>query len=163
MRNLIALAALAVALGASGTALAGGWATVGIDPLPDGTEAGGTWSPDITIRQHGQTPLDGLMPVVTISDVGGASHDFLAAPAGEPGVYTADVVFPEAGSWDVVVESGFGDSRLTYGPVSIVGAPGGGGSRVPTTGLLALVAALALGAAAILGVRRLRRLTPASD
>ena len=163
MRKLIVLAALAAGLTAVTSATAGAWATVGIDPLPDGTEAGGTWSPDITIRQHGQTPLDGLVPLVTISDESGASHDFVAEPAGEPGVYTADVVFPGAGSWDVVVESGFGDSRLTYGPVSVVGdAPGGGGSGVPTTGLLALAAAVALGAAAVLGARRLRRLTPAS-
>ena len=162
MRKLIVLAALAAGLTAVTSASAGGWATVGIDPLPDGTEAGGTWSPDITVRQHGRTPLDGLMPVVTISNEGGASHEFLAEPAGEPGVYTADVVFPEAGSWDVVVESGFGDSRLTYGPVGVGDARGGGEAGVPTTELLALAAAVALGAAAVLGVRRLRRLTPAS-
>ena len=113
MRKLIVLAALAAGLAVPVSASAGGWATVGIDPLPDGTAAGGTWSPSITIRQHGRTPLDGLLPVVTITDEGGASHDFTAEPAGEPGVYTADVSFPEAGSWDVVVESGFGDSRLT--------------------------------------------------
>jgi hypothetical protein len=162
MRKLIVLAALAAGLVVAASASAGGWATLGIAPLPDGTEAGGTWSPDITIRQHGQTPLDGLAPVVTISDEGGASHDFAAKPAGEPGVYTVDVIFPEAGSWDVVVESGFGDSRLTYGPVSVGDAPGGGGSGVPTTRLLALAAAVTLGAAALIGVRRLRRLTPAS-
>lgn len=164
MRKLIVLAVLTAGLALAASASAGGWATVGIDPLPDGTEAGGTWNPDITVRQHGRTPLDGLTPVVTITDADGASHDFVAAPAGEPGVYTADVVFPEAGSWDVVVESGFGDSRLTYGPVSIVGdAPGGGGAGVPTAGLLALAAALVVGAAALVGVRRLRRLTPASE
>ena len=163
MRKLIVLAALAAGLAVATSASAGGWATLGIDPLPDGTAAGGTWSPSITIRQHGRTPLDGLLPVVTITDVGGASHDFTAEPAGEPGVYTADVSFPEAGSWDVVVESGLGDSRLTYGPVSVVGDATGGGAGAPTTGLLALAAALALGGAAVLGVRRLRKLTPASD
>ena len=163
MRKLIVLAALAAGLTAVTSASAGGWATLGIAPLPDGTEAGGTWSPDITIRQHGQTPLDGLMPFVTISDGNGASHEFVAEPAGEPGVYTAEVTFPEAGSWHVVVESGFGDSRLTYGPVSVVGDAPGGGSDAPTAGLLALAAALAVGGAAVLGVRRLRKLTPASD
>lgn len=163
MRKLIVLAVLAAGLAVPAFASAGGWATVGIEPLPDGTGAGGTWSPDITIRQHGRTPLDGLAPVVTITDQDGASHDFAAEPAGQPGMYTADVTFPEAGSWKIVVESGFGDSRLTYGPVSVGGAPGGGGAGVPTAGLLALAAALALGAAAVLGVRRLRRLTPASD
>ena len=68
MRKLIVLSTLVVALAVGATAGAGGWATVGIDPLPDGVEAGGTWNPDITIRQHGQTPLDGLTPVVTICE-----------------------------------------------------------------------------------------------
>ena len=163
MRKLIVLAVLAAGLAVPALASAGGWATVGIEPLPDGTGAGGTWSPDITIRQHGRTPLDGLAPVVTITDGDGASHDFVAEPAGQPGMYTADVTFPEAGSWGVVVESGFGDSRLTYGPVSVGEGPGGHGAGVPTAKLLALAAALGLGAAGVLGVRRLRRLTPASD
>ena len=162
MRKLIVLAVLAAGLAVPALASAGGWATVGIELLPDGTDAGGTWRPDITIRQHGRTPLDGLAPVVTITDGDGASHDFVAEPAGQPGMYTADVTFPEAGSWGIVVESGFGDSRLTYGPVSIVGDAPGGGPGVPTPALLAIAAALALGAAAVLGVRRLRKLTPAS-
>lgn len=163
MRYLFVLAALVFAL-APASAGAGGWATVGMAPLPDGVEPGATWSPEITILQHGRTPLDGLSPSVTISDDGGASHSFTATPAGEPGVYEASVVFPDAGSYRIVVESGFGDSRLTYGPVTIEGgAPGGADGWSPPTAAIALVgAALVLLAAATFGVRRLRRLAPAS-
>lgn len=163
MRKLIVLSALVAALASAATVGAGGWATVGIDPLPDGVEAGGTWNTEITIRQHGRTPLDGLSPAVTIFEDGGATDVFSATPTGEPGVYAASVVFPEAGSWNVVVDSGFGDSRLTYGPVTVdAGSPGGSTSPIPATGLLAVGAALALVAIGVFGVRRLRRLTPAS-
>ena len=47
---------------------AGGWATVGFEPLPDGMSAGGTWNPTIFVKQHGVTPLAGLQPVVEIDD-----------------------------------------------------------------------------------------------
>lgn len=168
MRYLIVLSALALALVAAAPAAAGGWATVGFAPLPDGTEAGGPWNPEITILQHGQTPLDGLSPTVTISEDGGALHQVAATSTGESGVYEADVVFPTAGRWSIVIDSGFGESRVTYGPVTIEdGSPVGvGGWRsFPSTALVAVgaaIALLALLALAALGVRRVRRLTPAS-
>jgi hypothetical protein len=167
MRYLLTLATLALALVAPGSALAGGWATVGVAPLPDGTAAGATWSPEITILQHGRTPLDGLSPSVTIVDAEGGTHSFPATPSGSTGVYDASVVFPDAGDWRVVVDSGFGVSRLTLGPVTIRGDASGGpsgsdGSFAPTSGLVASGAALALLAAAALAVRRVRRVAPAS-
>ena len=164
MRYLIALTALAVALAASATASAGGWATVGFDPLPDGTSAGGTWSPTITVLQHGQTPLGGLSPTVTISDeASGGYESFTAVETDEVGVYKADVVFPEAGSWRITIDSTFGDSRVTYGPVSIGAGPvGGSGTEFPVLPVLGIVGALVLAAAAAFGVLRQRRLTPAN-
>jgi hypothetical protein len=163
MRALIVLSTLVLALVATATATAGGWATVGIAPLPDGTEPGTTWRPDITILQHGRTPLEGLAPVVRITGDDGASHEFLAMPTDQPGVYDASVVFPTSGDWRVAVESGFGDSRLTYGPVSITSSSGGEGARsVPTAWLVALVSTLVLASLLLLGTRRLRRLAPAS-
>lgn len=161
MRALFVLSTLVLGLVATATATAGGWATVGIAPLPDGTEAGTTWRPEITIRQHGRTPLDGLAPVVRITNEDGASREFLAMPAGKTGVYDADVVFPEQGEWRIVVESGFGESRLTYGPVSITSSPGEAPGAFPTTWLVALLPAVALAGLLVLGTRRLRRLAPA--
>ncbi|MGH3133304.1 MAG: FixH family protein [Gaiellaceae bacterium] len=163
MRYVIVLSTLALALAAAATASAGGWATVGMAPLPDGMDSGQTWKTEITVLQHGRTPLDGLSPTLTIRDEGGATHDFAATPTGEPGVYETSVVFPEAGSWSVAVDSGFGGSGLTYGPVSIGVDPGGAPASFPTVPVgAAILAGLALLAAAAFGVRRQRRLTPAS-
>jgi hypothetical protein len=161
MRHLIALAALGAALVVTSAASAGGWATVGIAPLADGVSSGDTWRTEITVLQHGRTPLDGLRPTLTIS-AETETRTFLAKPTRKTGVYEVDVVFPRAGQWSVVVESGFGDSRLTYGPVTIggpaVAAPGG----FPALPVAGVAGALALAAAAVFGARRMRRLGPAS-
>ena len=68
MRHFIALLVLVAALVAAGTASAGGFATVGLGSLPTGVSAGEPWDPEITILQHGRTPLEGLMPMLTIYD-----------------------------------------------------------------------------------------------
>jgi hypothetical protein len=163
MRYLIVLATFAVMLVAAGVAGAGGWATVGFAPLPDGTSAGGTWTPQITVLQHGKTPLGGLHPIVTIDDVdSGASKQFTAVETSKVGVYEADVVFPAAGAWRITIDSTFGDSRVTYGPVRIGDSPvGGGGGEFPVLPVLGVAGALVLAAAAAFGVVRQRRLTPA--
>ena len=162
MRQLVVLGTLAAALALAPAASSGGWASVGFAPLPDGTSAGSTWSPTITVKQHGITPLQGLQPVVEVYDESGAATRFPARETSEAGVYTADVVFPSEGSWHVAIVSGFGDSHVTYGPVS-VGAPSADGvpQELPIVGLGIAVVAL-LGGAAALGDRRSRRLTPAS-
>ncbi|CAN5116754.1 hypothetical protein BH09ACT13_BH09ACT13_09130 [soil metagenome] len=164
MRYLVVLSAIAFALATATTAGAGGWATVGFAPLPDETAAGGTWHPRITILQHGRTQLDGLSPVVTILDVdSGASQAFTATSTAEAGVYEADVVFPSSGDWRVAIDSTFGESRVSYGPVTIAPGDSGTGSQpLPILGVLAALGALALAAAAIFGARRFKKLTPAS-
>ena len=164
-RILLSAIALAIALVAAGTAGAGGWATVGFTPLPDGTAVGGTWSPKITILQHGVTPLSNLRPVITIVEAAGDSHEFYASESSEAGVYDTDVTFPTAGSWRLTIDSTFGDSRVTYGPFQIGAAPGGIADEPfrfrPVVGV---VGALILAAAAALafGVLRQRRLRPAA-
>ncbi len=160
MRHLIVLSALVAALATAGAAAGGGWATVGFAPLPDGTAAGETWSPEITVLQHGQTPLGGLRPVVTISG-DSDTRTFTAIETSEVGVYEADVVFPTSGEWRIVIESGFGESTVTYGPVTI-GSPAGAPGSSPLAPVLVALGALALTAAAAFGVVRQRRLTPAS-
>jgi hypothetical protein len=135
---------------------------VGFAPLPDGTDAGSTWNPTITVKQHGVTPLTGLQPIVSVHrDDTGAMETYTAVETSEPGVYTADVVFPTEGDWRVTIESGFGGSNLTYGPVEI-GAPGVTGSGDPELPALGFVVALALlGGLALVAARR-RLLTAAS-
>ena len=65
MRVIAVVGALVCALVVPTLASAGGWASVGFEPLPDGTDAGGTWKATIFVKQHGITPLEGLQPVVT--------------------------------------------------------------------------------------------------
>ncbi|MDQ3672642.1 MAG: hypothetical protein M3364_09460 [Actinomycetota bacterium] len=162
MRYLITLSALIVALAASATASGGGWASVGFAPLPDGTAAGETWTPKITVLQHGRTPLGGLSPVVTITG-NDSMETFTATETSEVGVYEASVVFPESADWRIVVDSGFGESNVTYGPVRIGSAPTGDPSSFPALPVgIAIVAGLALLAATTFGLLRQRRLTPAS-
>ena len=162
MRVLAVLGAVVAALAVAPLAVSGGFATVGFEPLPDGTSAGGTWSPTIFVKQHGVTPMTGLQPVVEISDDSGGTRTFTAAETSQAGVYEADVVFPSQGDWRVTIHSGFGNSNVSYGPVSI-GAPAGvgeGSSELPVAGLGVVLLALA-GGVAFVFARRSRRLTPA--
>jgi hypothetical protein len=158
MRLLIALSAVAVALAAAGAAQAGGWASVSVDPLPTGIEEDETWRTEITVLQHGQTPLNGLEPVLTIREATtGLSREFRAAPTEKAGVYETGVVFPEAGQWNVVVESGWwGEGRLTFGPVTIGDGTGIGAipESFPVAPVAAIVLAIVLVVAATFVARR---------
>jgi len=132
-----AAALAALALPAASTA--GGWATVGLETLPAGVGAGDTWVAEATILQHGRTPLEGVKPRVLIDDGQGGSRAFAAAPTSEPGVYRADVVFPQAGSWRVSVDDGFSLTH-SFGEFQI-GAAGGAtaeGGGVPVWAALGL-------------------------
>ena len=42
------------------TAFGGGWATVGMSSTPAGAKPGEPWVVDMTILQHGRTPLEGV-------------------------------------------------------------------------------------------------------
>lgn len=166
MRYLVVVATVATALIASSAASAGGWATVGLDPLPTGVGPGDTWKTNMTILQHGRTPLTGLTPTITITlEDTGVTKEFVAVETDAPGVYRASVVFPEAGPWRIVADSTFGDSKLTYGPVLIEPTPGSGtggsGGDFPVLPLLAAIGGLVVVAAGAVGVLRQRRLNPA--
>lgn len=113
------LAVAAVALAAPAGASAGGWATVELDSTPDGLAPGERWNVELTILQHGMTPLEGVKPRVIVSKVGEYGRRvYPARPASEPGVYRADVVFTSAGTWTYAIDDGFVGVR-TYPPVSI--------------------------------------------
>jgi hypothetical protein len=120
MRRL--LLALGLLLVAAPAAHAGGWATAGLSSTPAGTAAGAPWVVDITVLQHGVTPMTDVSPTVTISK-GQATKTFAAKPTGKAGVYRASVVFPTAGKWDYEIYDGFVVEPHTYPPVQIGGAP----------------------------------------
>ena len=143
----------------TGAASAGGWATVGLSSLPPGgLKANQPWPVDITVLQHGQTPLGGVTPIVRVRDDGGKVVDtFAATPTGKTGVYHAVVRFPSDGNYSYEVYDGFttyGGARThTFKPIAI----GPGDAGFPYGWLaLALGTALALAAATVLTLRRRR-------
>ncbi len=155
---VLGVAALAVPV-----ASAGGWATVGLSSLPPSNlKANQDWPVDITVLQHGRTPLSGVTPVVTIRNgAGDAVAKFQGKPTGKPGVYHAVVSFPGEGTYSYEVYDGFGTyggaKTHTFKPVEI-GAPGDSFPFLPLGA--ALVLALCLGGAAILYLRRGREPVP---
>ena len=167
--TLFAATALAVALIAPATSLAGGWATVGLSSLPEGAQPREAWVVDLTVLQHGRTPLEGVAPRVLIRGPGdGAEKAFVAKPTAEPGVYRANVVFPSAGRWTYAVDDDFsqvhelGSVRVGAGGDQAVAAarpttsaPADSGGGVTLAGALGI--ALGAGVLAALLTAVLRR------
>jgi hypothetical protein len=108
---------------------AGGFATVGLSSLPDGTAPGTPWHVTLTILQHGRTPMSDLRPTVRVASADGQTvRTFAARSTGKAGRYTADVVFPSAGRWRYSVDDGFTQTHF-YAPVAI-----GASAAVPVPG-----------------------------
>jgi hypothetical protein len=157
MKRLLLLAVLVTGVLAPAGG-AGGWATVQLSEAPeDGTTAGTTLPIDITVLQHGRTPLEGVTPIFRIRD-GKANMlaEYRGTPTGEAGVYHVEVTFPEAGLFNYEVYDGFGEyggaQTHTYPAVEIA-PPAGEAFPWPAVvggGLLAAVLAA-------LGVFLLRR------
>jgi hypothetical protein len=119
MRKLVVALAVVAAL-APAAALAGGWATVKLSSTPQGTRAGVPWVVDLTVLQHGQTPLADIQPHVRITQ-GTIARQFLARPTTKIGVYRARVVFPRAGMWKWSIWDGFSRTH-SYKPVKVARA-----------------------------------------
>ena len=123
MRTLLLAATSLAALALPASALAGGWATTALSSAPPaGIEAGEAWNVELTIMQHGVTPLEGVEPSIDVERVG-VERTFTATPTGKPGVYRARVVFDEPGRWRYEVNDGFSQTH-SYPPVR-----GGGEGR----------------------------------
>jgi hypothetical protein len=156
LHTLAVVASIAAAVVVPG-ASAGGWATVGLSSLPpSGLEPNQAWPVDITVLQHGRTPLAGVTPIVRIRNDGGKLvKSFAAKPTGKTGVYHAVVEFPGEGTYSYEVYDGFvtyGGARThTFKPVQI------GADSIPYLPLgLALALALGLAAGTVVYVRKTR-------
>ena len=72
---------------------AGGWAVVTLDTLPESVVVSTPLRLSFTVRQHGQTLMDGLQPrVVAVAGKDQVAGD--AQPGGQPGRYVAMLTFP---------------------------------------------------------------------
>jgi hypothetical protein len=123
MSRIALLAAVAFAA-LTGTASAGGWATVELGEAPSGLVAGEPWRVELIVKQHGKTPLAGVKPSVRIDDGAGTVRTFHARPTGKVGHYVAEVTFPAGGEWRTRFFDGFTDAvphrlaPLTVAPAS---------------------------------------------
>ncbi len=154
MRKILFVLVASAALALAAAAAAGGWATAGLAPPPDDIAAEVVWKAEVTLLQHGRTPLEGVEPAVIIRN-GKTEDRFAAKPTDEPGVYVAEVTFPSGGTWRYFVDDGFGGTH-SFAPVEIAGGSvSSGGTSVPTWTFV-VAAALALLAIAFVFVRRLR-------
>src|SRR5262245_61811766 len=132
MRWAVWLAAAATALVGAGTASAGCMATVGLSPQPD-VAAGETWTANVQVLQHGQTPMADATPSIVVVNAATGEERTFPATLSDPerGMYLASVVFPTAGSWSVAVNDGFPVAECarthTFGTHSIAasGPPAG--------------------------------------
>ena len=151
MRRILIAAVLLGSLVQAGVASAGCNATVGLAPPPQGIGPGTTWTAEMTVLQHGVTPLpnaDTARPTLTIvNDETGATRTFTSRSTGDPAVFAADVVFPAAGSWRYEVYDDFtaweDDTAAPcaqtheFAAVTVGGAPASGGGTPPAPTQLA--------------------------
>lgn len=107
------LLALLLALLGVAPALAGGWAVVTLDGVPQGIQAGQRLSLGFMVRQHGVTPIDTpygaggppLAPILTARNA--ATGEAMRAEGrkeGPLGHFVVDFVAPAAGSWTWQIE-----------------------------------------------------------
>jgi hypothetical protein len=146
MSRIALLAAVAFAA-LTGTAHAGGWATVELGEMPSGLVAGEPWRVELIVKQHGVTPMADVKPSVRIDDGAGTVRTFHARPTGKVGTYVAEVTFPSGGTWRTRLFDGFTDAvphRLS--PLTVSG-PSASSSEFPwhQTVAIAIMALLFLG------------------
>jgi hypothetical protein len=146
MSRIALLAAVAFAA-LTGTAHAGGWATVELGEAPGGLVADEPWQVELIVKQHGITPLEGVTPSVKIDNGEGVVKTFAARPTDRVGTYVAEVDFPAAGTWKTRIYDGFSDAfphRLS--PLTVAPAAGAAnGFPWPQAVMIAVVALLFLG------------------
>jgi mono/diheme cytochrome c family protein len=117
------LLVLSLVTGAS----AGGWAVVTLNDFPDYVVAGKPMSVSFTVRQHGQTLLSGMQPIVSATNSSGLVVKAEAKAARARGEYNAALKFPDAGEWTITIVSGFNDNKITLPVMKVIAS----GAAVP--------------------------------
>lgn len=161
----------AAALSTAALAKEGG---VELSSVPTGINPGEPWTTDLVLVDGTPELLAQAKPGIQITSLDtGEQIDYPAAPGKGDGVYTVDVVFPEAGTWAYSAYDGVtgrmyefpaveitGPTVVAKPPVAATKSPSSAGGTFPVWplvgGLTAFV--LAAGAAALL-IRR-RQLRP---
>lgn len=133
---------------------------------PGGIDAGTPWSADVKVMVDQQiVPSDFPAPMIQLLNLDtGRTVEVATAATGKPGIYHADVVFPQKGTWAYSVLDRAGYRTFDLGQVNVdaKGTPSGG-FDFPTLPVLGgvLLALLGLSGAAL--IARSRRAQPATQ
>jgi mono/diheme cytochrome c family protein len=127
MQRIIGILAVGVTLIAA-TPTVGGWAVITVDELPAQFVVGQPTLLAFTVLQHGETPMPGLSPKVTLKrmDAGwmGGRQSITATPGPDRGSYQATVTPEEAGEFRITIDAQWRDAKITLLPVVAVASAG---------------------------------------
>lgn len=130
LHRLIALSlALLATLALASVAIAGGWAQVTVKEIPTDPPAGGGTPIELSVLQHGVTPVS--WPTLTVVATDAASGTVVRTEAkaeGPSGSYLATIVFATAGDWTLTFESAelvmSGSAAISVAPAVAAAQPG---------------------------------------
>jgi len=152
--SILAFATVLIALLIPTGTLAGGWAVITLDQLPEDPVAGQPLVIGFTVLQHGRTPMADLTPTITLENQAGGDQIIVNAhPEGETGHYTAELVFPAEGTWDWSIQAFSMDQTMpplavSPDPRSRLSEPAGSSVALPQ--IAAAIALVSLACAFIL-------------
>lgn len=85
---------------------AGGWATITLDEIPENVHAGERITIGFTVRQHGINPVADLSPkIVAMHTETKETISVDAISQGEVGHYSVKLNFPQAGTWNWIIQA----------------------------------------------------------
>jgi mono/diheme cytochrome c family protein len=119
MKKVHALLGSALALTTVAAVRMGGWAIVTVENPPEYLVAGKPVDVDFTVRQHGVTLLGDLKPSIEAKS-GMRRVSGTAWALQRPGGYRATITAPQAGEWQITINSGFGRGRLILLPLRAI-------------------------------------------
>ena len=160
----------AAALSTAALAKEGG---VELSSTPAGINPGEPWTTDLVLVDGAPEYLAAAKPGIMIENLDtGERIDYPAAAGKGDGVYTVDVVFPEAGTWEYAAYDGVSGRMYEFPAVEITGppvatkspsavkAPTSAAEGFPLWPLVGGLAALGLAAAGTALLIRRRQLRP---
>jgi len=156
----IGLTVALLAVGAAVPALAGGWAVVTLDSLPQGVAPGAAFTIGFTVRQHGVTPLPNLDPAPQVTAKNAQTGEVVRSTAtddGPRGHYAARLTFPSSGEWNWGILA-FGGQQQPMPPILVASADSSvselARAAAPTPTMLGIVSAVLAALGIGLALRR---------
>jgi len=119
-RKMILFVLLLALLLPSAGALAGGWVVITLETLPEQIRAGEPQQLSFMVRQHGQTPIHDVEPLLTATNAEtGERIQVQAEPAEELGRFLVTVDFPSQGVWEWSISAQPFPQTVTFAPITV--------------------------------------------